>query len=64
MDLNRLLGEHVYLAAREAGAALRGQGAAFGSATCVPDANSIGISKAIGAAHGEDTLGVVPKGLR
>lgn len=50
--LNQLLGEHVYLAARATGAALNGQTAGFEAAAAALDANSVDISRAIGAAYG------------
>ncbi|MFN8525083.1 MAG: cupredoxin family copper-binding protein [Chloroflexota bacterium] len=52
--MNRLMAEHVYLAARATGAALGGQQAAFEAAAGALDGNSVDISKAIGAAYGPE----------
>ena len=54
VDLNRLLGEHVYLAARATGAALNGQQAGFEAAAASLDMNSVDLSRAIGAAYGPE----------
>jgi plastocyanin len=54
VDLNRLLGEHVYLAARATGAALTGQQAGFEAAAASLDMNSVDLSRAIGAVYGPD----------
>lgn len=54
VGLNALLAEHVYLAARATGAALNGQQAAFEAAAASLDANSVDLSKTIGAAYGPD----------
>jgi plastocyanin len=54
VTLNKLLAEHVYLAARATGAALGGQMPAFEAAAAALDGNSVDLSNAIGAAYGED----------
>jgi plastocyanin len=54
VGLNKLLAEHVYLAARATGAALAGQTSAFEAAAAALDANSVDLSKAIGAAYGPE----------
>jgi plastocyanin len=54
VDLNHLLGEHVYLAARATGAALGGQQAGFEAAAASLDMNSVDLSRAIGAVYGPD----------
>src|SRR5262245_66660497 len=51
--LNSLFGEHVILAAAATGAALDGREAEFKAAAGALDANSVGISKAIGSVYGE-----------
>jgi hypothetical protein len=52
--LNTLLREHVYLAAAATGAALGGRSVEFQAAAGALDANSVDISKAIGAVYGAD----------
>jgi hypothetical protein len=52
--LNATLAEHVYLAAAATGAALGGRQAEFGAAGGALDANSIGLSQAIGMVYGRD----------
>ena len=52
-DLNRLLAEHVYLAVAATSAALGGRAREFTAAATALDANSIDLSKTIGAAYGE-----------
>lgn len=54
VGLNKLLAEHVYLAARATGAALGGQTAGFEAAAGALDANSIDLARAIGTAYGSD----------
>ena len=54
VGLNKLLAEHVYLAARATGAALAGQTAAFEAAAESLDNNSIDLSRAIGMAYGPE----------
>jgi hypothetical protein len=53
-QLNTIEREHVYLAARATGAALGGREAEFKAAADALDANSIDLSKMIGAAYGTD----------
>jgi hypothetical protein len=53
-NLNALLGEHVLIAAVATSHALGGREAAFNGAAGGLDANSIDISKAIGAVYGAD----------
>ncbi len=53
-SLNTLLSEHVYLAARATGAALRGNMTAFRAAATALDANSNDIIAAIGSVYGPD----------
>jgi plastocyanin len=52
--LNRLLAEHVFLAASATGGALGNREAQFKAAADQLDANSVDISKAIGSAYGGD----------
>jgi plastocyanin len=53
--LNKLLAEHVYLAARASGAALAGQQAGFEAAAgALVNGNSADIAKAIGVAYGTE----------
>ncbi len=51
--LDRLLGEHVLLAASTTAAALANRAKDFESASAALDANSVDLSKAIGALHGD-----------
>jgi hypothetical protein len=53
-NLNALLGEHVLLAAVATSHALGGREAAFNGAVGGLDANSVDLSKAIGAVYGAD----------
>jgi hypothetical protein len=53
-ELNALLSEHVILASAATGAALGGRAAEFQAAAGALDANSVDISRAIGAAYGPD----------
>ena len=53
-NLNALLGEHVLIAAVATSHALGGREAAFKGAVGGLDANSVDISKAIGAVYGAD----------
>jgi uncharacterized protein (DUF885 family) len=53
-SLNTLLSEHVYLAARATGAALRGNMTAFRAAATALDANSNDIIRAVGSVYGPD----------
>ncbi|MGE3594480.1 MAG: hypothetical protein AB7N70_02955 [Dehalococcoidia bacterium] len=53
-QLNTIEREHVYLAARATGAALGGREAEFKAAADALDANSVDLSKMIGAAYGTD----------
>jgi len=53
-SLNTLLSEHVYLAARATGAALRGNMTAFRAAATALDANSDDIIRAVGSVYGPD----------
>ncbi len=52
--LNTLLVEHLYLAGAATGGALGGRDAEFKGAADALDANSVDVSKAIGAAYGAD----------
>jgi plastocyanin len=52
--LNRLLAEHVFLAASATGGALGNREAQFKAAAAQLDANSVDLSKAIGSAYGPD----------
>jgi hypothetical protein len=52
--LDRLLAEHVTLAAAATGAALDGQNGEFEAAAAALDANSVDISRAIGSVYGAD----------
>jgi hypothetical protein len=51
--LNTMLQEHVYLASAATGAALGGRDAEFRAAAGALDANSVDLSKAIGAVYGD-----------
>ena len=53
--LDRLLGEHVQLAADATNAALNGRDAEFKAAAGALDANSVDIANAIGSIYGKDT---------
>jgi hypothetical protein len=52
--LDRLLGEHVQLAATATGAALRGRDSEFKAAAGALDANSVDIANAIGSIYGQE----------
>ena len=52
--LNRLLAEHVYLAARATGAALGNRQPEFEAAAAALDQSSVDLSKAIGSAYGPE----------
>ena len=54
VTLNKLLAEHVYLAARATGAALGGQMPAFEAAAAALDGNSVDLAKASETAYGDD----------
>lgn len=54
VTLNRLLAEHVFLAASATGGALGNREAQFKAAATQLDANSVDLSKAIGSAYGAD----------
>jgi len=54
VTLDSLLREHVFLAALATGDALAGQTKAFTAAAASLDANSVGLSKAIGSVFGAD----------
>ena len=54
VGLNRLLSEHVYLAARATGAALGNRQPEFEAAAAALDMNSVDLSKAIGSAYGPE----------
>lgn len=53
VTLNKLLGEHVSLAAAATGAALHGQQAQFEAAAGALDNNSLDLAKAIGSVYGQ-----------
>jgi hypothetical protein len=52
--LNKLLGEHVVLAADATGAALGGRSAEFQAAAAALDQNSVDIASAVGSVYGAD----------
>lgn len=54
VGLNRLLAEHVDLAAAATGAALGGRQPEFAAAAGALDANSVALAKAIGSVYGKD----------